>query len=48
MIENWVATRNVLGAKGCPSHKTGVKRWLALFQLSYWDVSHTIGNLFDK
>jgi hypothetical protein len=25
MIEDWVAACNVLGAKGCPSHKTGVK-----------------------
>jgi len=43
-----VAADNVLGAKGCPSHKIGVKRWLALFQLPYWDVSHTIDNVFDK
>ncbi len=48
MTEDWVATSNVFRAKGCPSHKTGVKCWLALFQLSYWDVSHTINNVFDK
>jgi hypothetical protein len=26
MTKDWVATGNVLGAKGCPSHKTRVKR----------------------
>ncbi len=48
MIEDWVATCNVLGAKGCPSHKTRAKHWSALFQLPYWDVNHTIDNVFDK
>ncbi len=48
MTKNQVVAGNVLGAKGCPSHKTGVKRQSSLFQLMYWEVSHTIGNVFDK
>jgi hypothetical protein len=37
--EDWVAEGNVLGAKGCPSRKIGIKRRSALFELPYWDVS---------
>ncbi len=33
MTKDWVTIGNVLGAKGCPLHKTGVKHWSALFQL---------------
>ncbi len=38
-IEDWVVEGNVLGTKGCPSRKTGIRRHLALFDLPYWDVS---------
>jgi len=37
--EDWVVEGNVLGTKGCPSRKTGIKQRSALFQLPYWDVS---------
>jgi hypothetical protein len=40
--EDWVAEGNVLGAKGCPSRETGIKRRSTVFQLPYWDVSVTI------
>ncbi len=37
--EKWVATRNVLGAKGCPSKSSGMKRLCAFWGLPYWEVS---------
>jgi hypothetical protein len=33
--EDWVAEGNVLGAKGCPSHNTGIKQHSAMFELPY-------------
>jgi hypothetical protein len=37
--EEWVAARNVLGAKGCPSKSSGMKHLCAFWGLPYWEVS---------
>jgi hypothetical protein len=37
--KEWVAAGNVLGAKGCPSKNSGMKRLCTFWGLRYWKVN---------